>query len=555
MKDVLPLLMTLLLFVGCSKQQNVAVVGDEFISTEQFKERYQQYLSNAQQRDNILLRKQILTNMINEILILKDLKERGLDRDEIALKKLEEIRTQAILDVYAMRISSDTVTASEQELYEEFRRMNTKVAARYVYAPTEHEALQLKQRLERGETFQTIAKEVFDDPGLANNGGYLGIFGWGEMEQPLEEICYTLPIGSLSDPVKLSMGYAIIRVEQRIQIPLASEYDFAQNKTKLERAILERKVKKLVADAAYNLRNKLRPLFKEDVVQSLLQHWQLFSSQSTMRSVQESSAEHFVLPPSTPLVQFYNGEWTVGDFLEKAKQLSERQRRYVKTADDVKDVVLGLAIREELLKQASLIGVEKDERVSTQIKRVSEEFFLKRWASLIQDTVGASGFDESLLKKHFEENKEQYILPPEVNVAEILVESREKAESLLIVLKKGADFAQLARKYSLRVWAAKRGGELGYGTKAMYGPLGEKFFSASIDDIIGPEFVDPYYGVFKILARRETKHMTFDEAKESIVEGFRQAKKQEALKTALEQLRMRTEVSIDMDILANIVLN
>jgi len=62
-------------------------------------------------------------------------------------------------------------------------------------------------------------------------------------------------------------------------------------------------------------------------------------------------------------------------------------------------------------------------------------------------------------------------------------------------------FSDLAAKHSMRLSTAKKGGEIGWGTRATFGNLSEKFFAANPGDIVGPEFVDPYWGVFKSSAR------------------------------------------------------
>jgi peptidyl-prolyl cis-trans isomerase C len=160
-----------------------------------------------------------------------------------------------------------------------------------------------------------------------------------------------------------------------------------------------------------------------------------------------------------------------------------------------------------------------------------------------------------VLRARFEETRNERAFPPEVNVAEILVRTEAEANRLMAQLRKGARFADLARRNSLRLWAAKRDGELGFGNEAHFGPMGKKFFSAKVGQIIGPEKVDPYIGIFKILDRREGRSMTFDEAKGQIIEELTQTRKLEARKRSLDRLREGVSISVDTDLLANIVVN
>lgn len=543
------------LLEACNKQKNVAEVDGKEITADEFRDRYGAYIQNqASTRDNILLRQQIVNNMINEQLIYEDSHMRGFDSDSLYQERMEESRDQALLDRYAKSISIDTVRVTDQELWNEFRAFNSKAKVRYLYARTETEALELKAKLERGATFEELARDVFSDPGLANNGGDLGYFGWGEMEPALEEAAFTLPIGNLSDPVRLRIGYAIVQVEDRLELPLASEFDFAKNREKLEQAIFDRKVVRVIGDAAHRIEKELSPQFNEEAVKLIFDAWRYVFKDEAPPSPKESQIP-FENASSLRLVTFQGTTWTVGDFLKRVQRTTRKQRRRIKSLDDVKATAIGLAVREMLLTRAYQKGFGNDSDVLAQIDKARQRYLLKRWASAVQDTVGQSGWNDDSLRAQYGKDKEQYYKPPEVNVAEILVRSEGQADSLRRRLRRGADFSELARKNSIRLWAAKNGGELGYGTKSNYGSLGGKIFAARIGDIIGPEAVDPYYGIFKIIGKRDGRQKSFEESKDDIAKQLAFSKKQEVFKEFIEKLRGRAKISIHDDILANVKLN
>ena len=543
------------LAVGCNRGGDyVAEVAGERISGDAFAERYRLYLENTRSRDNIQLRKQILNNMINELLIYNEVRRQGLENDETSSERLEEIRLQALLDGYARRVSVDTMSFSEQELMREFRIYNSKVSARYLYAKTEAQAWNLKRQLERGATFEQLAREVFQDPGLANNGGYLGTFGWGEMEPALEDVAFSLPVSDISDPIRLKIGYAIVKVEGRIEQPLASEYDYANSKEKLGRALQEKKTVRFVTNAAEEARKELAPTFNEEAVEFVFNNWG-YAAKEPQRVPQVEHDNRFPENrASVTLVNFGGKSWSVAEFLKKLEKTTAKQRRRVKSSADVKDVAIGLATREVLLHRAREAGLENDPDVRAQIKKARDAYLLKRWASSVQDTVGQHGWDEKLMRRIYNEDREQYAFPLEVNVAEILVRSKSEGESILKQLHRGQDFATIARKHSIRLWAASRGGELGFGTRAKYGVLGDKFFSARIGEVIGPEWVDPYFGVFKILEQKNGRSMSFEEARDQIGESLAFTAKQDAMKLAVENLRAGVNPVVNIDNLANVIL-
>ena len=490
--------------------------------------------------------------MINEILIEDEVEREGMLDDSASVKHLREIRTQTILMGYAQRISIDTMHVTEEEVQQEFRRYTTKVNARYLYAQTEDEAWKLKDELERGATFESLAKEIFQDPGLANNGGSLGTFGWGEMEPALEDAAYTLPIGSLSDPVKMRIGYAIIKVEDRFTNPLASESDYANVKDKLGGAVEKHKLVNILKTTTDCIRKDLDPSIHEEALKKLSD---ILLSSRPVTSVGTHVESEVQNISSMPLVSFRQGTWTVGDFMERIKQTTDRQQKRVRTQDELREFIVGLAVREVTLKRAEEAGIEKDSVVRQQIAKQITQYVLTRWRGSVEDTVGEHGWDEAFLKNFYNEKQKEYIDPPEVDVGEILVRTKGEGEKFVRQLSRGADFSKLAREHSLRLWAAKNGGDLGFNQKSTYGIWGDTIFATDAGKILGPLFVDPYYGVFKILGKRSARIETYDEARPQVLHEIESLKKQDALKAAVQNIRRGKDIVINNDLLSNTEVN
>lgn len=547
----------MLSLVGCSKDQSkvVAEIAGEEITDRRFAERYARYLSSTSQRDNILLRQQILNNMINETLIYRDLTLLGLDRDETYQMKIEDIQTQTLLTAYTRKIIADTSSIPENDLHREFRAYNSKVTARYLYAKSEEGARELKAKIERGATFEELAKEVFEDPGLANNGGSLGTFGWGEMEPALDEVAFSIPVGGISEPVKLSMGYAIVKVENRVENQFVTEADYLKVREKLWRAVLDRKFDRLIKAELKRLEKEISPSFNDSAVVELFRNWQFLADRASASALKEGPTNSPRDISSMQLVRFKTGGWTIGEFMGRVAKTTERQRRRVKKVEDVRSIAIGLASREVMVNRAKQMGLGSDSEAVEAVRRGKEAFLLKRWLASVTDSAGESGWDERLLRKKYEETKAERAYPPEVNVAEILLRTGEEAGRMIMRLRKGAGFADLARKHSIRLWAAKRNGDLGFGTEARFGSMGKKFFHAKVGEIIGPEKVDPYYAVFKVLEKKPGRPKAFEESRDEIVKELSQMKKVDARDAALNRLRRGVTVQINSNVLENIVLN
>ena len=70
-------------------------------------------------------------------------------------------------------------------------------------------------RIRGGEDFATVAKELSEDPGSAEQGGDLGFFERGIMDEAFEQIAYGLAVGEVSEPVRSQFGFHLIDIVRR----------------------------------------------------------------------------------------------------------------------------------------------------------------------------------------------------------------------------------------------------------------------------------------------------------------------------------------------------
>lgn len=137
------------------------------------------------------------------------------------------------------------------------------------------EILNIKQRLDNGESFASLATELSDDKASAQKGGELGWFGIGRMVKEFEKTAFALNAGETSDIIKTQFGYHIINVTDKKQVEpfekkkseiqrmmqyderstaaktsfvnkLKKEYNFVINETEIDKA------KELIAQYAEN---------------------------------------------------------------------------------------------------------------------------------------------------------------------------------------------------------------------------------------------------------------------------------------------------------------
>jgi peptidyl-prolyl cis-trans isomerase D len=112
----------------------------------------------------------------------------------------------------------------------------------------------LLEQVKAGGDFAALAKKSSEDPGTAQNGGDLGCFGPGRMKPQFDDAVFAMQPGQISDPVKTSLGYHIIRLASRKE---ATVLPLAQVKERIRAAVLDRKLSELGEQKAQALSEAL----------------------------------------------------------------------------------------------------------------------------------------------------------------------------------------------------------------------------------------------------------------------------------------------------------
>ncbi len=86
--------------------------------------------------------------------------------------------------------------------------------ARHILVSTEAQCLELKQQIQAGADFATLAKQHSACPSGAQ-GGDLGRFGPGMMVPEFDKVVFSAPVNEVQGPVKTQFGYHLVLVTSR----------------------------------------------------------------------------------------------------------------------------------------------------------------------------------------------------------------------------------------------------------------------------------------------------------------------------------------------------
>jgi peptidyl-prolyl cis-trans isomerase C len=134
---------------------------------------------------------------------------------EIAMRAYERVIAEAWLnEELNRRITDDMIAQSYNDLLAD-TESRTETKASHILLDSEAEAMAVIARLDQGEDFAAIAKEVSTGPS-GPNGGALGYFRRGDMVPSFELASFNLEVGTYTKtPVQTRFGWHVIQVSER----------------------------------------------------------------------------------------------------------------------------------------------------------------------------------------------------------------------------------------------------------------------------------------------------------------------------------------------------
>ncbi|MCD7877602.1 MAG: peptidylprolyl isomerase [Cloacibacillus porcorum] len=215
-----------------------------------------------------------------------------------------------------------------------------------------------------------------------------------------------------------------------------------------------------------------------------------------------------------------------------------------------------LADRVEMVKQmadamlfaegARISGLADRDDVALKLKWQRIQLLLEAY---LQEISKKWDMSDKAVKKYYSEHKEEFIQAPATHLRHILTSSEKDANNAILDIFKDKDFAKTAEKFSRDTNTAQRGGDLGWMEKGVMPESIDKAIETALpNSLVGPIKTDLGWHVLEVLERRPSKQLTFDEAKDEIVQRLQMS----YIAKELEDLRKKVKVEINEKALENI---
>jgi len=190
---------------------------------------------------------------------------------------------------------------------------------------------------------------------------------------------------------------------------------------------------------------------------------------------------------------------------------------------------------------------------------------------LLEDRIkGKIDITGEEIKKYYDENKQKFMRPMSYRVRHIFVapfppgylnqfpekdrdmiklqksrETEEKIRSILAEIRKGANFEEMAKKYSEDSESAPNGGDLGFMYKGVFDPS----FDAAVEGLkpgdVSEPFTTPYgHHIAQLIETRPPEETTFDEMKDAIQKQIFTEKAHQEAQKFMDGLRANAKIKV-----------
>lgn len=261
--------------------------------------------------------------------------------------------------------------------------------------------------------------------------------------------------------------------------------------------------------------------------------------------------------------KFYHGKVPEGELLALQRTVADEMADRVLLMREAKR--RGISADAEMIKQR-IAGYDqqykgnpnyeknRDQMLKGIVGRLEEQDILGKLEAAVRDVAAPA---ESDVRDYYEANQALFTEPEKIRVSAILLrvdpssassvweKTHDEAVSMHERLRKGADFAELARKHSSDA-SAERGGDMGYLHRGMLAPKVEELLDkAQIGEVLEPVRVLEGEAIFRLDARTQPKLQQFQDVRERATELLRRERGKTAWDKLKADLRRATPVKID----------
>ncbi len=210
--------------------------------------------------------------IIKREVLYEEAKKKDLLKSEDFKRRLEEFKKITLINMLLEQEIKNVQEVTEKDAKDYYEKNKdqfinpTEVRLSQIVVKNEEEAKKVYERVNKGEDFAKIAKEVSKDEKTKNSGGDMGFFKKGQLNAQIENVAFTMRKGQVSMPLNMKGDLYIFKVTDVKGTPI----DFEQIKTRLIEQLKAKKQQEWFTNYIEELKKKHKVEVNEKLLQEVL---------------------------------------------------------------------------------------------------------------------------------------------------------------------------------------------------------------------------------------------------------------------------------------------
>lgn len=487
-----------------------------------------------------------LNDMINRELMLQEAEARGLTETPELAALLQRFENGLLAEKFYLTNFRRKVEVTDQELRDLYERRGEEARLRLILAASQETAGEVRQALERGDDFITLARQRSVDHSK-NRGGDLGVHTWADYPEEFTAAARGLQAGQVTPVFPYQGGFALLRLEDRRPVP---QDDYATEDANLRRQL--REIKELRAVREWTARKQREiGLQIDSTAVAILSTAMRSAIASRVNPTAPSPLPVADTDKTRTLATFAGKTWTLDDYLFRLESLPPEARPKLSSPHAELAVFIGnLVVRDVSVEEARKQGLQKSPELVEAVERFREKQMITR---LHFEIAKPAEIPEEDIRRYYEEHQASLIAPARVKVRVAVLSTEEEAkEALGRLRKRETSLLRVATEESVDLESAAEEGEIWVTRTAEPSMFEQRVFASDGERVEGPIRVPGGWALFRNLEEEGESPMRYEEAHDMIRDTIVEETRIRRFDDWLAERREKAKIEIHEDVLRQI---
>lgn len=493
-------------------------------------------------------RQEFLDVIINAELMMEEAESLGITKLPTVADFSRGRRVSSIVEMLQVRATEGRVNVPQRDIDDIYGKRLTEMDIKQIVVRTEAEARALIDSARAGVPFEDLAARYSTSP-TGEEGGAVGRVKWGDFSDRWSAQAYRLEPGQISDPFVIQGGYCILKSYGKTLVEPADPAGEKDHiKAQLERDIIIRERAAYIDSlkTAYNYSLDINPVInlcaKYAVAMAGVEERTVIDDDI---HVNLSDAER-----STPLVTFTGKALTTGAMDDIIHRTPYQVRPRVDDPDDLVPFIEKQATDSLMVAEGEKLGLDEDPEVVRAVQKAYRRKTLYAFYSYVtRDAV----IPEEDLRAFYDSNRERYNMPEGYTISKVVVNTKEAADSVIMRIRGGEAFEDIARVRSRDPFTAPAGGDVGFLSVGQDTEFDGFLATMEVNDIKPFRSLEGYV-VLWLRDRQARRAATYEEAVESIKPVLLEKYREPILQKWIADRRAERGVTVNTGMLEALVL-